>query len=121
MYLAIYAQQVSATNDNADDNADHTPAGDHANHQAAGAGPGDSLSVLICDPCAARSFPETSVRPAGEVRFRYGDDGPVTAIEVAMELPGLEVVLLPFQEEYSPPWGGGAGWGEEGQEEEEGG
>ncbi|CAM9676157.1 unnamed protein product, partial [Laminaria digitata] len=95
--------QVSATSDNAEDNDSTTPAAGYANHEAAGAGPSDALSVLICDPCAARSFPETSVCPAGEVRFRYGDDGPVTAIEVAMELPALEVVLLPFQETFSSP------------------
>lgn len=64
------------------------------------------------------------MRPAGEVRFRYGDDGPVTAVEVSMELPALEVVLLPFQEASCSPWGDGTGGGDGGGgggEEEEGG
>lgn len=49
------------------------------------------LPSLVCDACAARIFPEASVHPAGEVRFRYGDDGPVTAVDVALEIPGIQV------------------------------
>lgn len=52
-----------------------------------------TLPSLVCDTCAARNFPETSVRPEGEVRFRYGDDGPVTAIDLALEIPGIQVLL----------------------------
>lgn len=54
------------------------------------------------------------MRPAGEVRFRYGDDGPVTAIEVEMELPALEMVFLPFQGAFASPGGGGEEKREEG-------
>lgn len=49
------------------------------------------LPSLICDNCAARAFPETSVSPAGQVRYRYGDDGPVTAVDVALEIPRIQV------------------------------
>ncbi|CAN0106966.1 unnamed protein product, partial [Ectocarpus sp. 12 AP-2014] len=53
------------------------------------------LPSLICDNCAARVFPETSVSPAGQVRYRYGDDGPVTAVDVALEIPRIQVDFLP--------------------------
>lgn len=46
---------------------------------------------LVCDGCAARLFPETSLHPSGQVRFRYGDDGPVAALDVALEVPGIQV------------------------------
>lgn len=49
---------------------------------------------LICDTCAARAFPETSVGPGGTLRFRYGDDGPVTAIDLALAIPGIEVCTM---------------------------
>ncbi len=49
------------------------------------------LPSLACDACAARNFPETSVHPAGQVRFRYGDDGPVAAVDVALEIPRVQV------------------------------
>lgn len=55
-----------------------------------------ALPSLICDTCAARKFPEASVDPDGEVVFRYGDDGPVSAIEVTVDFPGVDVAVLPY-------------------------
>lgn len=57
-----------------------------------------ALPTLICDVCAARNFPEFSVNPDGKVAYRYGDDGPVTAIEIAVELPTVRVDFLSSQE-----------------------
>lgn len=36
-------------------------------------GGNEAMSALVCDTCAARTFPETSVRPSGEVRFRCAE------------------------------------------------
>lgn len=33
----------------------------------------ETTSTLVCDACAARTFPETSVRPSGEIRFRCAE------------------------------------------------
>ncbi|CAM9181313.1 unnamed protein product, partial [Ectocarpus fasciculatus] len=72
--------------------------------------PGESdaptvLPSLICDNCAARVFPETSVSPAGQVRYRYGDDGPVTAVDVSLEISRIQVNFLPSS--ASLPWEAG--------------
>ena len=67
------------------------------------------LSALICDTCAARNFPETSVDAAAKLRFRFGDDGPVMAVEVAVDVPKIRVDLQPPAVEFSAGKGGEAG------------
>lgn len=51
--------------------------------------------ALICDPCAFGAFPEFSVHPATDVNFRYGDDGPATAMEITCEIPKIRADMLP--------------------------
>lgn len=83
--------QVLATDD------DQSTATGANSISAGAASDGDTsalLPALVCDACAARIFPESSVRPAGEVRYRYGDDGPVTAVDVVLEIPGIQVGTL---------------------------
>lgn len=60
-------------------------------------GPSPRSSALVCGPCAAVAFPEFSVDPAAEVNFQYGDDGPVTAVDVAVEVPDIRVEFLPME------------------------
>lgn len=54
------------------------------------------MSALVCDPCAAGTFPEFSVNPATEIVFRYGDDGPAAALEISLEIPSLRADFLPL-------------------------
>lgn len=68
-----------------------------------------ALSMLACDACAARSFPETSVDTAGKIRFKFGDDGPVMAMDVALDIPKIHVDFQPSGEAISFPKEGGKG------------
>lgn len=64
--------------------------------QVSGGAAGDRAgsAALVCVPCAAAAFPEFSLDPAAEVKYKYGDDGPVSAMEVQVEVPGIRAELL---------------------------
>lgn len=70
-----------------------------------------ALSMLACDACAARIFPETSVDTSGKIRFKFGDDGPVMAMEVALDIPKIGMDFQPSGEAFSFPKEGGKGNG----------
>lgn len=60
-----------------------------------GRGDGPGSIALVCDTCAAVAFPEFSVHPKAALEFRYGDDGLVTAMEVAVNIPEVHAEFMP--------------------------
>lgn len=70
-------------------------------------GDGPGSIALVCDICAAVAFPEFSVHPKAALNFHYGDDGLVTAMEVAVNIPKVHVEFMP-----ETSTGEGGEWGE---------